>query len=70
MYRGGPPLGATQAPTKLEKPCRGQNARVAADILRVAADISRVAADKAVEGTDVRMKVDFAMFCRFLKGSS
>merc|ERR1712098_882941 len=35
-------------PPKLQKPCRGQNARVAADILRVAANISRVVVDKAV----------------------
>ena len=45
MYRGGVPPGAPQAPPKLQKPCRGQNAHVAADISRVAADISRVAAD-------------------------
>ena len=46
MYRGGgPPLGAPQAPPKLQKSCCGQNAHVAADILRVAADILRVAAD-------------------------
>ena len=53
---GGPPLGTPQAPPKLQKSCRGQNARVAADISRVATDIShvavnilRVAVDKAVE---------------------
>merc|ERR1712098_28397 len=36
-------------PPKLQKPCRGQNARVAADILRVAPNILRVVVDKAVE---------------------
>jgi len=53
---GGPPLGAPQAPPKLQKPCHGQNVRVAGDILGVAvdishvvADISRVVVDKAVE---------------------
>ena len=45
MYRGGSPLGAPQAPPKLQKPCRDQSARVAASISCVAADISRVVAD-------------------------
>ena len=72
MYRGGPPLGAPQAPPKLQKSCCGQNACVAADILRVAADILRVAADilhvvidKAVEEAKSYWPKNF--FFTFLK---
>ena len=52
MYRGG----VLKPPPKVQKSCRCQNARVAADIsrvvsniLRVVADILRAAVDKAVE---------------------
>jgi hypothetical protein len=63
MYRGGGP----QAPPKLQKPCGGQNAHVAADILRVAADISRVVVDKAVgEAKSCWPKNFFSLFLSFL----